>query len=276
MIRAMFSGVSGLRAHQTQMDVIGNNISNVNTVGFKSSTVLFKDVYYQTITGASAANATTGGLNPSQIGYGTTVASINVQNTRGGMLTTDNAMDQYISGEGYFIIQNGAGDISYSRVGAFTFDKDGNLVDSNGGFVCGANAALPSPVVSVVPIKVANISNYSNISISSDGTITGIDNTDSSVDVLGQIALAKFVNESGLTEEGNSYYKESANSGAPTYTEPGSNLSGTLVSGALEMSNVDLSKELTNMIIAERGFQANSRVITTSDEILQELVNLKR
>lgn len=137
MLRALFSGVAGLKAHQTKMDVIGNNIANVNTYGYKASRTTFQDVFYQTLTGSSGAAEDNGGTNASQIGYGSMVASIDVLHTRAGYASTGRAMDAYINGEGYFVVQDGAGNESYSRVGNFKFDEAGNLVDSNGNFVCG-------------------------------------------------------------------------------------------------------------------------------------------
>lgn len=275
MLKSLFSGVSGLKSHQTMLDVISNNIANVNTYGYKSSSVQFADIYYQTISGATASSPGVGGSNAMQIGSGTSVAAVKVNASRSSYSQTYNSMDQYISGEGYFIVGDGK---TYSRVGSLSFDPSGNLTDANGNCVYGsANAALPAPPIgAVVPITVTNFNNYTSISISENGTITGVDTTDNSVDTLGQIALATFTNPAGLTQEGSVYFKESANSGAAQLAAPASAKTGKLVSGGLEMSNVDLSTELTNMIIAQRGFQASSKSITTSDEILQELVNLKR
>jgi len=273
MLRSLYSGVSGLQAHQTKMDVIGNNIANVNTNGYKASRVVFSDVYYQTLASAAAPTATSGGINATQIGYGSTVASIDILNTRAGMETTNRALDLYISGDGYFQVQDGAGNEYYSRVGNFKFDLGGNLVDSNGMYVIGGQ---PSMTGTIGEITVANIAEYSNVAISKDGTITGLNTTTNTIDSLGQIALTKFTNADGLLQNGNSYYTETVNSGAPTLVVPGTGATGSLVPGALEMSNVDLSKEFTDMITTQRGFQANSRIITTSDEMLEELVNLKR
>jgi len=277
MLKSLSSAVSGLQCHQTMMDVIGNNIANVSTAGFQSSRVVFSDIYYQTLRSASAGLATAGGINASQVGYGAQISSIDVLHSTGGMTTTNRTMDQYIDGSGYFIIQDASGNEFYSKLGNFYFDTAGNLVDSNGNFVCGASGGtLASPTYAPAHINVANLSNYSSISISSTGIITGVNSTTGNVDTLGQIGLASFVNQDALAQNGDGYYAESVNSGAPDYGIAGEAVVGTLVSGSLEASNVDLSKEFTDMIVAQRGFQANARVITTSDEILQELVNLKR
>lgn len=278
MLKSLSSAVSGLNCHQTMMDVIGNNISNVNTAGFQSSRVTFSDVYYQTLRAGGEGTATVGGTNGAQVGYGTKLGSIDVLHTTGGMTTTSRTMDQYIDGSGYFIVQDASGNEYYTKLGHFYFDNAGSLVDSNGNFVCGESGGTFGSTGSYTPekIKVSNLGKYSSINISGTGIITAVDSTDGSTDVLGQIGLVSFVNQDALLESGNGYYSRSGNSGAPNYDVPGEATVGTLVSGALEASNVDLSKEFTDMIVAQRGFQANARVITTSDEILQELVNLKR
>lgn len=274
MLRSLTSGVSGLKAHQTQMDVIGNNIANVSTTGFKASRVTFKDVYYQTLSGATESDGNVGGTNARQIGFGTSLSTVDVINTRGGIKTTDRALDLYLSGDGYFMMTNEGGTTSsYTRNGNFGFDAKGGLVDANGNYVSGWTPQYAEGT-EASPIKIENINEYSDIAIGADGTITGI--KDNTTTVLGQIAIAKFPNPEGLSQQDGVYFISTKNSGTATVTTPGSDSTGTIVSGGLEMSNVDLSTELTGMITAERGFQANSRVITVSDEMLQELVNLKR
>jgi flagellar hook protein FlgE len=276
MIKSLYAGVTGLRNHQTKMDVIGNNISNVNTAGYKSQRVVFKDLYYQTLSSATAPGTEKGGLNPMQLGYGSAIASIDVLHTRSGIQMTDVVTDLYISGDGYFQVQSGSGEVNFTRVGRFSFDEEGNLVDANGYLVCGGTAPLTSPVTTVSPIQIADLNKYSELSIGLDGTISAINSDTGLIEDLAQIALVKFINPNGLSLQGNQYLKQTQNSGDPTYAIPGTNATGAIISNGLEMSNVDLSKELTDMIITQRGFQANSRVITTSDEILNELVNLKR
>lgn len=278
MIKSMFSAVTGLRSHQTMMDVIGNNIANVNTVGFKASRVVFTDVYYQTLASANKPDGVNaGGTNPMQTGYGASVSSIDVLNSRSGFMQTDRPNDLYISGDGYFVVKDAGDEISYTRAGNFTFDAGGSLVDANGNHVCGANGSDPLDLTAtgLAKINIANFEDYSNISIGKNGAITGLTATGVTT-ALGQIALANFANPDGLIQNGTLYNQPSANSGDPIVGKPGDNATGSLIGGGLEMSNVDLSKQFTDMIIAQRGFQANSRVITTSDEILQELVNLKR
>ena len=154
MLRSLFSGVTGLKSHQTKMDVIGNNIANVNTYGFKSSRTTFRDVYYQTISSSTSASGTRSGSNASQVGYGTSVASVDILNTRTGYAATGNSMDLYIDGEGYFVVQDGNGNEHLTQVGTFGFDGDGNLTDGNGNFVCGYSVDKLKSTVSVGGAKV--------------------------------------------------------------------------------------------------------------------------
>ncbi|WP_312693476.1 flagellar hook-basal body complex protein [Caproiciproducens sp.] len=272
MMRAMFSAVAGLKAHQTGFDVIGNNISNVNTYGFKASSTLYRDVYYQTISGSSNGTASTiAGANPSQVGYGATAASVDVNNARSGMATTGNGMDCYINGEGYFVVKDGD-DFLYTRVGRMSFDAAGNLVDGNKRIVCGAPA--DAGTTKPTPINVSGYGDYKNITIGGDGKITG--EKGGTVYTIGTIAIASVANPAGLTQQGESYYKAVSNTGDIKWYAPGTATAGGLVTGALESSNVDLANEFSQMIVTERGFQANSKIITVSDEMLENLVNLKR
>jgi len=425
MLRSMYSGISGLKNFQTKLDVIGNNISNVNTYGFKKGRVVFKDLISQTTAGASAPTETRGGVNPKQVGLGSQIAAIDTIHGTGSLQTTARTLDLAVSGDGFFQVAdataglNGYTNIQYTRAGNFYMDKDGYLVNGDGKYLVGSAAnvittqtpiltfkledpsatdvgddkyagysyllnangdhinssggALPSSGVSnhglrlngnklyfgaepATPLSVtisgstyeyevdgegtlfinngtdrfeviangqyrdasgvtrtftdtANPSLYSavrtavvqtgtrtvdtytntgatlkpikipttaqSISIGQDGTVNFVDK-DGVLQWAGQLQLAKFPNTSGLEKAGSNYYQQTPNSGVPvlgTATEQGI---GSIQSGFLEMSNVDLSEEFTEMIVAQRGFQANSRIITTSDEILQELVNLKR
>lgn len=278
MLRSMISGVAGLKAHQTEMDVIGNNIANVNTYGFKSSRVTFRDVYYQTLTNGSTGSGSTGATNATQVGYGSNVASIDLLNTRSGYTTTGKATDCYIDGEGYFVLQDTAGNEHLTRVGQMDFDGSGNLVDPSGNFVCGYQADATGNIdTTKAPAKISDASfgELTNIAISADGKITG-EKTDGTIVTIGQLAIANVPNPQSLTQEGSTYFKANANSGTVTYSTPGSGNVGALKTSGLEMSNVDLSNELSNMIMAQRGFQANSKLITVSDEMLDTLINMKR
>lgn len=441
MMRSMFSGVSGLRAHQTKMDVIGNNVANVNTLGFKSGRVTFQEVFNQTLRGAGAPDATLGrgGTNPMQIGLGTGVGAIDTMMTRGSSQRTDNPTDLSIEGEGFFIVKGSNADtFKFTRAGNFGLDKLGNLVsgsgmnvfgwmeydypnndgvpkfntegeiqsinlytdefngykriiapkattvakfsgnlnsgykenesfsvpftvydslgnaheltvkytrdagtetapnawkysitaksvDENGApeddeigagsisFTTEGKVVLPEPpsedpafpnitfppvggaeVLSIAidfssvtqyasdcSVKPTNVNGYSTgnlvtFNIGSDGMITGV-YSNGQQQPLGLIALASFSNPAGLQKVGDNLFIPTTNSGDFTKAvQVGAEGVGTLSPGTLEMSNVDLSREFTDMIVTQRGFQANSRIITTSDEMLQELVNLKR
>ncbi len=257
-----------MKNFQTKLDVIGNNISNVNTYGFKKGRVTFQDLVSQSISGASAPSTTTqmGGVNPKQVGLGSQLSTIDTIDTQGSLQTTARTLDLAISGDGYFILAKGDGnEKTYSRAGNFYLDDEGNVVNSDGKYLQGQGK-----------IKINIPTNAKSFSIGNDGTVSYIDNA-GALQTAGQISIAKFANNGGLEKVGANNYQESTNSGDPKVDVPGgANGQGTIVSGALEMSNVDLSEEFTDMIVAQRGFQANTRIITTSDEILQELVNLKR
>ena len=338
MLRSMYSGISGLRNSQTKLDVVGNNIANVNTYGFKKGRITFKDMVSQNMAGATGSsivmdtnNRGVGGTNPRQVGLGAQIASIDTIATQGNLQTTNRTLDLGISGDGYFTVYDGSGTPFYTRAGNFYLDADGNLVSSEGYSLIGqmyiavpqnvgdvpsgeVPAGVPSANPTVqpgqnggavdpqdrklfIPSEVTHIQKrdpqtgaitYTKVqapatnpklksfSIGQDGTINAIYEGDIQPRVIGQIQLTKFANAEGLEKVGGNLYTVSANSGEPQELWPRSGGSGSVVSGTLEMSNVDLSEEFTEMIVGQRSFQANSRIITTSDEILQELVNLKR
>lgn len=287
MMKALYSGVSGMRSHQTKMDVIGNNIANVNTNGFKSQRATFRDIYYQTISNPSAAEAgVNGGTNSSQVGYGAQVGSVDTIHSLSGYSPTNKSTDIYINGDGYLMVQNASEEKFYTRYGALNFDSVGNLVDSQGSMVMGLNkgSSITDGTVEESDLEVitVDLANYSNITINSDGTITGLGLSGApAADVdqivtLGQIAVAYVPNQNALVLKGNSYYTKSNNTGDITYHEAGLAGTGEIIAGGLEMSNVDLANEFSEMIITQRGFQANTKIISVVDQMLEELVNLKR
>lgn len=392
MLRSLYSGISGLRAHQTMLDVTGNNIANVNTAGFKASSTQFQDTLSQMTQGASAPQTETGGSNPAQIGLGVRVAGVTTNFAQGSSQSTGRATDMMISGDGFFVTSKG-GQQLFTRAGSFNPDAAGQLVSPDGGILQGWSAVngvvnsggpvsgitlnannlvpakatnsvtvdgnLPSdgaqntPLERVVKVydgagaernlKLTFTRNLNAWTVTGDdgsgpttttltqqpnGTVTPANATlavgggitvnlggisafagmtslaisgqngsaagklesytlgnDGSVigsfsngikQVLAKIALAKFTNPSGLEKAGGSSYVATANSGGVQLGGAGDAGIGSLAAGSLEMSNVDLSQEFTNLIVAQRGFQANARIITTSDEVLQELGNLKR
>jgi flagellar hook protein FlgE len=413
MMRSLFSGVSGLRNHQVQMDVIGNNIANVNTVGFKASRVTFEEAYAQIVQGARppGSDSNESGLNPTQVGLGMNIGSIDLLFTQGNLEATGVETDLAIQGESFFVVSDGLQDF-YTRAGNFVLDADGSLVTATNGLIVQGrtavdgvltdqigNISLPfgqkSPAASTqnavitgnldaealvtdtrdtsitvfdamgvphemtitfekmtpatwdytvtitdgtivsgdtgtltfdnegrlaaplpaVPFvftpdggaedvtqdfdfgfagQLGGISQFAGpstavlreqdgntmgimegFSIDQSGNIRGAFSNGTTL-VLGQIGLADFNNPSGLFRVGNNMYQISANSGSPVIGFAGEGTQSSLTAGALEMSNVDLAQEFTKMITAQRGFQSSARVISTSDEMLQEVVNLRR
>lgn len=270
MLRSMFSAVSGLRSHQTMMDVTGNNVANVNTAGYKASRTTFQETLTQLTRGGAAGAAGQGGINPMQLGLGTQVASTDLIFTQGASQTTGRATDVAIQGDGFFIVR-GLGDTDqYMRAGAFSVDGAGQLVTPGGYLVQGRLPDGTRGTITITP-------DQNDLSIAADGTVQARD-ADGQLVVVGQLLLARFANPGGLVREGNGLFSAPAagTAGALVEDVPGAEGLGILQAGMLEMSNVDLAQEFTNLILAQRGFQANARTISTSDEMLQELVNLKR
>lgn len=318
MIRSMQSAIAGLKSHQTKMDVIGNNIANVNTWGYKSKSANFSDSMYQSyLTGREGNNTqgNLGGVNNSVIGFGANVSSIVTNTTTGSQFYTGNGFDCMIDGPAFFIVgpmaggtvdANGNGleqnGLSLSRVGAFSLDSNGYLVDDTGNYVYGyvtgkvdnGNVTVDTntdlqPIQLTMGICVKGSPGdiaggavedgrepieYNSMSIADDGTITVVDNA-SVAHVVGKIAVAMVENVGGLEQQGGYLYGIGQNAG--NVTVMGSNdATGRVLSGNLEMSNVDLATEMSYMITTQRGYQANTRMITVSDEMLEELVNMKR
>jgi flagellar hook protein FlgE len=396
VLRSLFSGITGLRAHQTMMDVVGNNISNVNTTGFKSSSTIFEDTLSQMVRAAAAPGQGIGGLNPAQVGLGVQMGAISTNFGQGSAQTTNKTSDLMIQGDGFFILMKGNEEI-YTRAGNFNFDTDGRLTNNQGFTVQGYPAANGVPDLSqplrdielptgttlppdpsslveingniasgttgtitrsattydilggehiltitmtwngtngfdvdvadsapgsattqgsitfdntgaatiaptqvtfadgtVVDIELAGTTNFGGpasfdvknadgyasgsleqYKIAPDGSVVGVFSNGQKL-TMAQVALANFNNPAGLEKIGNTAFRATTNSGLPQRGTAATGGRGTLISGTLEMSNVDLAAEFTNLIIAQRGFQANSRVVTSSDEMLQDLVNLKR
>lgn len=272
MLRSMYSGVSGMRGFQTKLDVIGNNIANVNTVGFKSGRVMFKDIMSQTVSGVTApVDGGAGGVNAKQIGLGVSIGSVDTMHLAGSAMTTNNPTDLRIDGDGFFLVKlTGDQETPFlTRAGDFHTDSSRNLITSDGLHVLDSNGEI---------IQLGE--DVTAFSISSDGTIVQT-MADGTTEPGVQIGVGKVSNPQGLEKIGGNLYRMSLNANAEGTLEPttASNTevgTGSIVAGQLEMSNVDLTSEFTEMIVTQRGFQANSRIITTSDEVLQEVVNLKR
>lgn len=266
MLRSLFTAISGLGAHQKMLDVTANNIANVNTTGYKSSTTQFEDTLSQTLQGGGAATATTGGTDPIQVGLGVRLAGTALNFTQGSSQATGVTSNMLINGDGFFAVSKN-GQQQFTRAGNFTLDNAGNLVTPDGAIAEDATGA---------PLNLVGLTNgsYVSWSIDSGGNINAV-NAAGVTTVLGQVGVATFPNPNGLAKVGDTAFSATPNSGAASIGAPNTGSRGSITSGYVEMSNVDLSQELTNLIIAQRGFQANSKVITTSDEVLQTLVNLK-
>ena len=282
MLRSLFAGISGLRVNQVMLDVTGNNIANANTVGFKSSSTVFSDTLSQMLTSASGPNTANGrgGSNPIQVGLGVQLASTNTNFNQGSNQTTGGLTDLMIQGDGMFIVKKGADEV-YTRAGAFSFDEDANLVAPGGGLVQGYTTfdAAGDHTGATGPIKLDPDDGaghaLKSYEIGADGKITATYDDDSRK-VIAQVAIADFTNPKGLEKVGATSFRATSNSGTVQYGVAGEGSRGEIVPGSVEMSNVDLAAEFTNLILAQRGFQASSRVITTSDQVLEELVNIKR
>ncbi|OVE76279.1 hypothetical protein BVX97_01550 [bacterium E08(2017)] len=288
MLQSMFSGISGLRTHQRRMDVIGNDIANVNTPGYKQSDVSFKEAYVYTLKAPAA------GTPGQQVGLGAQLGGI-VKNFRGGILMeTGQSPNMGISGEGFFCVaERGAvaTENSFTRAGDFILDVYGGntyLINPDGQRLRGqmaANFGDPAPDLTGVDITVAGLQdidlsmggtlNVTSFSIGLDGVIY-VSDSGGTPDVVGRVALATFDNNTGLLATGSNLFQRTDAAGIRTLANPGENGVGQIFQGYLENSNVDLAQEFSDMIITQRGFQANSRSITTSDEILMELLSLKR
>jgi flagellar hook protein FlgE len=276
MLRSMFSAISGLKSHQTMLDVTSNNIANVNTTGFKAGRTTFKDSLAQLQSGGSAPTGTQGGANAQQVGLGVQVGSIDNIMSGGALQSTGNVLDVAVTGEGFFRVGAGAPptlptSFQYTRAGNFTLNQQGFLVTQDGSYVIGRDATGTGGADKYIQIDQGS----TNVSIGQNGAVTFYAPAATAPTTAGYLSLARFANQTGLERDANNRWTAGAASGLEQVGTPGDDY-GLTASGAVEMSNVDLASEFTNMITAQRGFQANSRVISTADQILQDLVNLSR
>jgi flagellar hook protein FlgE len=288
MLRSLTSAISGLQNFQQRMDVIGNNIANVNTTGFKSSRVGFADSFSQTLRSSSGGTGGSSGTTAMQIGLGTSIQSINNLYTQGALARTSVTTDLAISGNGFFVVRDPINSNTFvTRAGDFRVDENGFLVTNDGLRVQGYSDANLSAIGDIqidttgMPPTSDPGATLVSFAIDSEGKVN-VSLSDSSQFVRGQILLQNFSDPQGLMKEGNNLYSGIGAAGPlggalnPTPAPSGTNGLGRIQAGALELSNVDLATEFTALITTQRGYQANARVITTSDEMLQELVNLKR
>ena len=293
----MYAAISGLDANQAMLNETANDLANVNTVGYKAASVTFADSLTQVIRGASAPTITNGGTNPEQIGLGVQVDATINEMTEGSFQSTNNPLDVAIEGHGFMRVGPGApnpeeltknipNNVSYTRAGDLTTNTTGFLTTQGGEYVIGRNAEVTAESETGDTYAAGKEDTYirippgsSNVAVGQDGSVSYTDENKESKTYLqrvtaGYISLATFPNETGLERLGGSLWARTSNSGAPIVGTPDTPGFGSTIGGELEMSNVDLATEMTNMITAERGYQANSRTITTADEMLGTLVSM--
>ncbi len=262
MFRGLWTAATGMVTQQTNIDVIANNLANVNTAGFKKSRANFEDLIYQTFkhpgTLSSSGNEIPTGI---QIGHGAKTTSVEKMFTEGNFQHTGNDLDLAIEGKGFFKITMPDGTDAYTRDGAFKLDSTGQIVTANG-YKLSPSITVPTDTV--------------NITISEDGTVSVLQAGQTAMTQVGNITLTTFVNPSGLKAVGKNLFKETAASGTPTDSTPGTNGAGTIAQGFLEMSNVSVVEEMVNMITGQRAYEVNSKTVQTADSMLQTAINVKR
>jgi flagellar basal-body rod protein FlgG len=263
MIRALYSAASGMTAQQMNVDNIAHNLANANTTGYKTRRAQFQDLLYQTVVqpGASAGQQTVvpTGL---QLGLGTRAASNEIIFSQGSFSATENPLDLVIQGRGFFQVRRPNGELAYTRAGMFHLDRDGNLVTSDG------DALEPQITIP---------SDAQSITIAADGTVSYFQTGQTAAQLAGQIQLASFQNPAGLSSAGNNLYLPTDASGDPTVGNPGGQEGiGTLLQGYVEQSNVSVVQEFINLIVSQRAYEANSKVVKAADEMYQQVNSLTR
>lgn len=276
MLQSLFSGVSGMLANQTEMDVVGNNIANANTTAFKGGTAEFTEAFEQE-TRAATGNQPIG----LGVGLGVQVDNTTTNWSQGVFQTTNVPTDMGINGTGFFTVQTVGGSDYVTRNGAFVEDSQGFIRTADGNYLMGFMGTTPptSPTAGFppdkiqIPTTVASGSPVVSWTVDTTGTITAT-GQDGSTSIVGYVTLQNYSNNNGLQDTGNGLYQYQPVAGTNQYYQASTNGVGTIQTGVLEQSNVDLSTEFSNMIIAQRGFEASARVITVSDNMLQTVTNL--
>jgi flagellar basal-body rod protein FlgG len=258
----MFIAATGMEAQKTNIDVISNNLANVNTNGFKKSRADFQDLIYQDMEAAGAESAE-GDEIPTgiQLGLGVETAAVHKIFLQGDFVSTENPLDMVIEGDGFFQISMPDGDTGYTRAGSFKIDSSGRIVNSDG-YPLEPEITLPSDTLQTT--------------ISSDGTVSVLQPGSSSSTVVGQIELAQFINPAGLRALGKNLFTISGSSGDAATGNPGSDGLGTINQGMIELSNVNIVEEMVNMIVSQRAYELNSKVVQTSDDMLRMANSIKR
>lgn len=250
---------TGLDAQQNRMSLIANNLSNVNTMGFKRDRAVFEDLLYQNVRQAGAmTSVNTESPTGLMLGTGTRIVSTEKLHTQGNMVQTDNALDVAIDGVGFFQVMRPDQTIGYSRDGGFTMNAEGDLVTSSG-YMIEPQITIPNDA--------------QTISIGADGTVSVMRFNANAADIVGNIQLATFVNPAGLQAVGENMYLETGASGAPTLLQPTQAGAGKLVQGMLEASNVNVVEEMVNMIETQRAYEVNSKAISAADQMLKFVNN---
>jgi flagellar basal-body rod protein FlgG len=262
MIRSLWTAATGMQAQELNIDVIANNLANVNTSGFKKSRAEFQDLLYESMRPAGAASSADTTIPTGiQLGHGTRASAVQKIFTQGDFENSQNELDWAIEGDGFFQIELPNGDTSYSRCGEFKLDADGRIVNADG-FPLVPQLTIPSDTIS--------------ITVGMDGTVSVIQAGDSTPSEIGTLQLARFVNAAGLRSLGKNLFVPTEGSGDEIIGTPGEDGLGSIAQGFLEMSNVSVVDEMVSMITAQRAYETNSKVIQTSDEMLQMANNLKR
>ena len=261
-MQALRTAATGMAAQQMNVEVISNNIANMNTVGFKRQSAVFEDLLYQTLQQPGAQSSDQGNVVPTgvQIGAGVKAGSVYRITGQGTLTNTGNALDIAINGPGYFQVLLPDGTTAYTRAGNFSANSQGQLVTADG--------YLVQPTITIPQ-------NSTNITISQVGQVQVMTPGSTTPTVVGQLQLATFLNDAGLDAQGNNLVIESAASGPATLANPGQSGYGVVMQGYTEASNVDPVSEITNLIIAQRAYEMNSKVVTTADQMLQTAANSK-
>jgi flagellar basal-body rod protein FlgG len=262
MFRALFTAASGMTAQQMNLDNVANNLSNASTAGFRRRRVQFQDLMYQNVVapGSAATQQTvSAGL---QIGLGARPSATEVVQTQGDFSQTGNPYDLTIKGAGFFQVKLPSGEVGYTRSGAFHLDSQGNMTTADG-----------NPLEPGVTIP----SGATSMTVGADGTVTVTQPGQSQAQTVGNIQLAMFANPGGLNSVGNNLFLATSASGDPIIGTPGGSEGlGALEQGVLEQSNVSVVEEFIQMIVAQRSYEANSRVVTAADQMIQQVNNLGR
>lgn len=262
MDKTLRTAATGLTAQQRYVEIISNNLANVNTTGYKKVRPEFQDLLYETLQPAGGnRRADVEPMNEVQIGSGTELVATSKMFTQGDVTQTSNSLDMAINGEGFFMIRKGDNSIAYTRDGSFKVDKNSRIVNAQG-FQLEPGITVPSDAVSV--------------NISREGVVSAVMQDGKEEQTLGQIELARFVNQGGLKSVGDNLFEETAASGKAILEQPGTNNTGEIIQSHLESSNVDIVQEMVNMIVAQRAYEMNSKSVKTADDILSTAVNLKR